>query len=298
MNSKTTVMLVAGALELEISPYIGGSISTFEWVDGERRVAILRKCHTGLQNVLDAASFPLVPFVNRIRGGRFAFRDREVRMAPNMPGDPSPLHGQGWLGPWRVDHHRGPEAVLSFQHSAGEWPWDYRAEQTFALDECGLTLVLTCRNLSDAPMPCGLGQHPYFHCGPDTRLDTRVTHAWTIDEHVLPIDKVPASGRFDLADRAVCGQDLDHGFAGWGGTARMTDPGWPFEIRLSSPNAAFFQLYSPASGGIFVAEPVTHANAALNAAEDEWADLGLRVLEPGEVMSLEMRLEVIARGSG
>ena len=27
----------------------------------------------------------------------------------------------------------------------------------------------------------------------------------------------------------------------------------------------------------FVAEPVTHANAALNAPEKEWAELGLRV---------------------
>ena len=298
MESTETVILAAGALELAISPSIGGSISSFEWIGDDRRVAILRKCHTGLQNVLDAASFPLVPFVNRVRGGRFAFRDREVRLAPNMAGDPSPLHGQGWLGEWQVERHLGSTAVLSFHHAAGEWPWDYGAEQHFALDERGLTLVLTCRNLSAAPMPCGLGQHPYFHCGPATRLATSVTDTWTIDEHVLPVAKVPATGRFDLADRAVCGQDLDHGFGGWGGTARISDPGWPFEVIMSSPNAAFFQLYSPASGGIFVAEPVTHANAALNAPEDEWAELGLRVVEPGAAMSLEMRLEVIARGSG
>ena len=298
MDSKTTVILTAGAFELELSPSIGGSISAFEWIEGDRRVPILRKCHTVLENVLDAASFPLVPFVNRIRGGRFAFRDREVRLAPNMPGDPSPLHGQGWLGPWKVERDTGSEALLSFHHAAGEWPWDYRAEQAFALDEHGLTLGLTCTNLSDAPMPCGLGQHPYFHCGPKTRLDTSVKHAWTIDDQVLPVDKVPASGRFDLADRAVCGQDLDHGFGGWGGTARMSDPGWPFELKLSSRDASFFQLYSPASGGIFVAEPVTHANAALNAPESEWAELGLRVLERGAAMSLAMRLEVIGRGSG
>ena len=298
MDSKTTVTLTAGALALELSPSIGGSISAFEWIEGDRRVPILRKCHTVLENVLDAASFPLVPFVNRIRGGRFAFRDREVRLAPNMPGDPSPLHGQGWLGPWKVERDTGTEALLSFHHAAGEWPWDYRAEQAFALDERGLTLGLTCTNLSDAPMPCGLGQHPYFLCGPETRLDTSVKHAWTIDDHVLPVDKVPASGRFDLADRAVCGQDLDHGFGGWGGTARMSDPGWPFELKLSSRDASFFQLYSPASGGIFVAEPVTHANAALNAPESEWAELGLRVLERGAAMSLTMRLEVIGRGSG
>ena len=51
-------------------------------------------------------------------------------------------------------------------------------------------------------MPCGLGQHPYFPCGPQTRIDTRVTDAWTIDEHVLPVEKVPAEGRYDLTEPA------------------------------------------------------------------------------------------------
>ena len=185
--------------------------------------------------------------------------------------------------------------MLSFRHGAGEWPWDYDARQEFALDEHGLSLRLTCRNVSDEPMPCGLGQHPYFQCGPETRIDTEVTHVWTIDEHVLPLERVPADGRFDLEDRLVCGQDLDHGFGGWGGTARLTDPAWPFALGLSSPTARFFQLYSPPTGGIFVAEPVTHANAALNAPEEEWEDLGIRVLQRGEAMSLDMRLEVIPK---
>jgi aldose 1-epimerase len=112
---------------------------------------------------------------------------------------------------------------------------------------------------------------------------------------VLPVAEVPATGRFDLRDRLVCGQDLDHGFGGWGGEARISDPDWPYTVRLSSPDARFFQLYSPAAGGIFVAEPVTHANAALNAPEEQWAELGLRVLEPDEEMALLMRLEIIAR---
>jgi aldose 1-epimerase len=61
---------------------------------------------------------------------------------------------------------------------------------------------------------------------------------------------------------------------------------------MSSPDAGFFQLYSPPSGELFVIEPVTHANAALNEPEDEWPELGLRVLEPGETMSLTMRVDV------
>ena len=254
---------------------------------------ILRDCNSKSQNVLDTACFPLVPYVNRIRDGRFTFRGREVRLKPNMPNDPSPLHGQGWLNSWEVAEAGDANVVLTFHHPAGEWPWDYDAREEFGLDEGGLSIGLSCRNVSDQPMPCGLGLHPHFPCGAETRIDTRVTDVWTIDQHVLPVEKIPASGRFDLHDRLVCGQDLDHGFAGWGGEARMTDPRWPYRLRLSSPTARFFQLYSPSAGGVFVAEPVSHANAALNAPEAAWAGLGLRVLDPGEEMRLDMRLDVI-----
>ena len=292
MPSDSIVRLEVGQLRLELSPSIGGSILAFEWLAADGAVPILRRCNSRGRNVLETASFPLVPYVNRIRGGRFSFRGREVRLRPNMTGDPSPLHGQGWLNPWNLEEVDKGRAVLGFRHAASEWPWHYEARQEFAIDEAGLSLGLACRNTSGEPMPCGLGQHPYFPCGPETRLDTKVTHAWTIDEHVLPIAQVLAEGRFSLVDRLVCGQDLDHGFGGWAGAARIMDPGWPCDIAMSSPDARFFQLYSPPDGGIFVAEPVTHANAALNEPEERWPELGMRVLEPGEEMVLDMRLDV------
>ena len=298
MGSETRLNLAVGRLRLELSPSIGGAISAFEWMDGETPRPILRKCHSPIETVLDAASFPLVPYVNRIRDGCFAFRGREVQLAPNMAGDPSPLHGQGWLNPWRVEEAGDRRAVQSFRHEASEWPWSYEARQEFALDEHGLWLKLVCRNLSEEPMPCGLGQHPYFPCGPETRLGTEVDCVWTIDANVLPVDKAPAKGRYDLRNRLVCAQDLDNGFGGWSGEARITDPDWPYELRMSSTDAHFFQLYSPRAGEVFVAEPVTHANAALNAPEEQWPELGMRVLEPGEEMSLAMRLDVIPKRSG
>lgn len=147
-------------------------------------------------------------------------------------------------------------------------------------------------------MPCGLGQHPYFPCTAATHLDTQVTSVWTVDEDVLPVAKVPAEGRYDLRNRPVCVQNLDNGFGGWGGEARIFDPGAPFSIELSSPDAGFFQLYSPVAGGLFVAEPVTHANAAMNEPEERWEELGLNVLAPGDTMRLAMRMEVIPTCAG
>jgi aldose 1-epimerase len=294
MTTDPDPTLSSGALVLLLSPSTGGSIARFDYqnVDG-RRIPVFRGLDVGGSTSLDHGNFPMVPFVNRVRDGRFTFRGREVRLSCNLPGDPSPLHGQGWRSPWLVERLEENEAELVFRHAPGEWPWPYEARQRFTLDPRGLTLTLSCTNTGHEPMPCGLGHHPYFPCTPETRLDTGVTSVWTIDDKVLPVEKVPAQGRYDLADRQVCGQGLDHGFGGWSRQASITDPGLPFRIEISA-DADFFQVYSPAEGGLFVAEPVTHANAALNAVEEQWAELGMRVLAPGETMALTMRVEVIA----
>jgi aldose 1-epimerase len=289
------ITLSAGALELVLSPATGGSIARFTCRQEDREFPVLRGCDGAPDHVLAAGSFPLVPYVNRIRGGQFSFRGCTVRLAPNMSGDPSPLHGQGWLAPWRVAAASDDEATLEFDHPAGEWPWSYEARQHFRLEESSLEIELSCRNQSTDAMPCGLGQHPYFHCTDETRIATHVDDVWTIDEQVLPVERIPATGRFDLSDRPVCGLGLDHGFGGWGRTATLSDPAWPFAIAMSSPDAGFFQLYSPKDGGLVAAEPVTHANAALNCPEEQWADLGMRILAPGEEMTLVMRLSLIAR---
>ncbi|HEU0135422.1 MAG TPA: aldose 1-epimerase [Allosphingosinicella sp.] len=294
MDSDSFPLLARGKLALRLCPGRGGGIASFECcaVSGSN-IEIFRPLDPADPSPAAPASFPLVPFVNRVRGGAFAFRGRTVTLERNMIPDPSPLHGQGWQAPWTVERLGPDSAELAYRHVPGEWPWAYEARQTFDLDDRGLALRLDCTNLSEEPMPCGLGQHPFFRCTPRTRIDTKVETVWTIDEKVLPVEQVPAAGRFDLADRLVCGQRLDHGFGGWSGRAVVTDPDWPFLLELSSPEARFFQLYSPASGGLFVAEPVTHANAAMNEPEETWESLGLEVLDPGDTLSLTMRLDVI-----
>lgn len=294
MTVVSRLVLRAGALELVLSPEVGGSIVRFEQVgsNGERR-PILRGADRLDAKVLDMGCFPLVPYCNRIRDGRFTFRGREVRQAPNMAGDVSPLHGHGWLMAWDIEMAEDERALLRFEHEPDDWPWRYEARQDFRLDPDGLSITLSCRNLADEPMPCGLGQHPYFYCKPSTELDTRVSDVWTIDRHVLPVARMAAEGRYDLRHRRICGQDLDNGFSGWSGDARIHTPGKKFAIRLTSPDARYFQVYSPPEGGMFVAEPVSHANAALNEPLADWAPLGLRILEPGAQMELQARFELI-----
>jgi aldose 1-epimerase len=285
--------LRAGDLTVQLLPEIGGSIARFDRIVGERRQALLRGAEGAVDDVLETGSFPMVPYVNRIRGGAFTCDERLVTLAPNMAGDASPLHGQGWLAAWQVIESGEDRAVLAFHHQAGEWPWEYEATQSFRLNPDGLSLELSCRNLSPERMPCGLGFHPYYPCAADTMLDTEVASVWTVDAAVLPVDNVPATGRYDLRARRICGQALDNGYDGWGGTASITWPGEGASLRLSSPDAGRFQVYSPAVGGLFVAEPVQQANAALNAPQPDWPSLGITLLEQGQSTTITARLDVV-----
>ena len=269
---------------LALAPDVGGSIASFTH-DGR---PILRGSDDP-HSPLDCACFPLVPYCNRIRDGRFHFRGRTVELAPNMAGDPSPLHGDGWLAPWKMVFQSETRAELFFAHEAGEWPWRYEVRQCFQLSESGLEAEITCRNLSDEPMPCGLGFHPYFPCNATTLIDTQVATVWTVDDIVLPVQQVPATGRYALDGQPACGRGLDNGYGGWGGEMTLTGPR---TIRMASPDAEFFQIYSPEVGGLLAAEPVSHANAALNEPEERWAELGLRVLAPGAEMRLRMTITV------
>ena len=289
------ITLRSAALEVQLLPAIGGSIVRFDRYAGGRRQPLLRGADAEITDVLQAGCFPLVPFVNRIRGGTFTCDGHVITLSCNSPGDPSPMHGQGWRARWHVEEEARDHAKLSFHHPAGEWPWDYEATMAFTLDADGLSLELTCRNLSAERMPCGLGFHPYYPCTNTTVLDTVVASAWTIDALVLPVANVPAEGRYDLRARGICGQSLDNGFDGWNGTAAITWPGEPASLRLSSPDAGRFQVYSPPQGGLFVAEPVQQANAALNAPQEEWAALGLTLLEQGQSRALHARFEIIPR---
>ena len=285
--------LRAGALHVEVLPAVGGSIARFDHLGPMGRQPLLRGTDADYGDVLDAASFPLVPYANRIRGGRFWCDGQEVRLAKNLPGDASPLHGQGWRAAWTVRSAEADRIELDYLHEAGEWPWRYEARQRLVLTPEGLLLELGCRNLSSAPMPCGLGQHPYYPCDAGTLLDTGVAGVWTVDADVLPLQRLPATGRYDLQNRLICGQGLDNGFDGWGGTARISWPGQAVALALSSDDAAYFQVYSPAEGGFFAAEPVQHANTALNAPQATWAEHGIALLAQGESRWLRTRLTVL-----
>lgn len=287
------VRLAAGALEMELAPAVGGSIAGFRRRVGDAARPVFRESPPDLADAVDAACFPLVPFSNRVREGRFLFRGREVRLRPNLAPHRHPLHGQGWRAAWGVDHADARTAELVFRHAPGEWPWAYEARQRFALDDEGLSVELALTNTGGRDMPAGLGLHPYLPTDPDSVLSAEVTGVWTTEAETLPIALEAPVGRLRLRERRIDCTALDNGYEGWSGEATLRQPRAGHTVRIRAPQARRLQVYAPFEGGVVAVEPVTHANAALNRPESEWPELGLGVLAPGRSMTLSVRFDVL-----
>jgi aldose 1-epimerase len=268
---------------LVLDPEHGGAIREC-WCQG---FALLRPSAPGAgADPLELACFPMVPYANRIAGGRFAAGGRLVQLKPNSSGDPHPLHGQGWRAHWHVTDASAADATLQLEAGGDEWPWRYRAEQHFRLTRSGLSVRLSVENLSDTPMPAVLGLHPYFVGVAEARLKAQLPRVWTVDAASLPLEELATPPAWSFAaGRALAAPPLDNCFSGWDGVAVLR---WPDRsATLRATNCRFLQLYVPGGRDFFCLEPQTAATGALNRTMGEAA-----LVRPGERFAMRMTLDL------
>lgn len=285
-----TLDLALGSQRLTLDPARGGAVLRWRLGDTD----LLRPTPTGADDVLATACFPLVPYANRIAGGRFSFGGRTASLAPNMAGQRHPLHGDGWRGAWTVEARNADHAELVFVPGDSAWPWRYAARQTVRLEREALVMALSVTNLDVAPGPFGLGFHPYFPNAREARLTADVGGVWLADAEILPERWVAGSPLADWpAGAAVQGRALiDHCHTGWARAARIDlGPGRPTLGLTASEALGCLHVYAPPGEDFFCVEPVSHAPNAVNMADP--AAHGVRVLSPGETLAVEMRLQVM-----
>jgi len=285
-----SITLNAGGAGLEVVPAAGGAVTRY-WLDrGGATWEWLRPAPAGALGRGDpydvAAAFPLVPFSNRIRDGRFRFGGRAVVLPANRPPERHSIHGHGWQTRWTPLDVSASTALLEYRHAAGAWPWAYRASQRFVVTPASLTVELTLSNESDGPMPAGLGWHPYFPRTPRTTLTAVVGAMWRTDDEAMPTALVPPPATADLtggvtADRVA----LDNCFAGWRRRAVIE---WrESRTRLTmtaTPPLDFLVVYTPADRPYFCVEPVSHVTDAFNLAAAGRTDAGVHALPAGATL--------------
>jgi aldose 1-epimerase len=295
MNDINAVVeLRAGRAQLGVVPDIGGSIAYYRWTDG------MRGTHDWLRPTMredlssksadQLACFPLIPFSNRVRDGRFAFDGREIRLPLNQWPQPHAEHGHGWQAPWRIVERAADRLALELDHPADAWPFAYRARQEFMLTDDELQVTLSAENRDRNPMPIGLGLHPYFPRTARCRLSARVDAMWVTDNEVMPTVLIDADPRFAHDGLPVAETALDNVFTGWRRDATIVWPEQRARLAIDADSPLdFLVVYSPAGEDYFCAEPVSHCTDAFNLAGKGRGDTGMLTLDPGATLPVSVR---------
>lgn len=281
--------LRSGKLLAEIWPEAGGSVARFEYLapDGASLPLFRGAGARRIYQPSDLACWPLLPYSNRIAHGKFIFEAREHRLAPASPESPHALHGVGWRSAWRTLAASQSSCSLGLEHAADEeWPFSFKATQSFTLDDDALTIVTTLTNHDGRLMPCGVGQHPYIVCPAGTRLFADVAAVWLTDATIPPTARVDLPAKWDL--RRGCVLDdvfIDNCFEPLVGAARVEWPdGHALQIE-GSDNLRFLIVYHPPDQNYVCVELVSHMPYAINRAASDLRGAGLTILRPGEALS-------------
>jgi aldose 1-epimerase len=280
-TSSDCIELRAGPLRMALRPGLGGSIEGL-WHGSE---AILRSHPPGsLQRVREAASYPLVPFSNRVAHAQLVWNGTAHPLIKNFSPEPHAIHGVGWLRPWVVLESSENFAMLSLEHKAdASWPFAFDASQTFRLKDDALELTLSITNQSSQSAPVGLGWHPFFTKRPRSHIAFSATGRWDMSAEKLPTERRAVSGL-----DADCAQlDIDHCFDGCNGEVHVRDE--LFHLRLQS-NLRCLVVYTHSTKDFVCIEPVSHVNNAMNQSAAQ--ALGVRVLEPGQSWSASMSIDI------
>lgn len=270
------VLLTAGDARAWVVPGHGGRLGQLDLGDGP----VLRGWTP--ERGWDAwGCYPLVPWSNRIPGGRFHVDGEEVQLPVNHP-DGSAIHGLGAVAEWSIVERTPSSVRLAVELAEG--PYDLRSDLAYELAADGLRVELSVEQRGEAVVPVGLGLHPWFRLGP---VRVPADRRWPGEPLPTGPTPVPVEGRHDLRARVVP-EPMDACFTG------LTDsvaeaPG----VRLGWSGPVVAVVVYRSADAVCV-EPVTMANDGFGMAERGWPGHGVQRLGPGDRLAVVVILQPTA----
>lgn len=272
----------------------------------------------------------LVPFANRIRG-RALDGSREieaevggkrVRLPRNWGGraegaEQYAMHGL-ILDRSVPFEQPGPDRLqgrLAAGDFDGRWPGQTELSFEWRLAAGELTLRIEARNRGDAPLPMGIGWHPYFALPSGQRAQGRMRLAAARRTEVADYDAVLPTGRllanagsdydFSAPDGAALGDlYLDDCFVDLQRergevVVEVLDPAADLAVRVASPSPAVqaVQVYAPPDKAFVVVEPQFNVADPFGKAWSKEFDTGMARIAPGEAVAYEARVSVSTVGN-
>lgn len=277
--------LVCGDMRLALRPDLGGCIAGLWCGD----MPVLRSTPTArLHSVRTSASYPLVPFSNRIANAQMHWAGAVYPLMPNFAPEAHAIHGVAWVRAWEVVTASDSAATLRYTHRPdATWPFAFTCLQICQLDDQGVTLRLHVTNEAAHPAPVGLGWHPFFVKRPESHVQFEAAGRWDMGDDNLPTVRQASTG----LDGACQALGIDHCFDGWAGTLHLRDGQLHTQVQSSLNHLVVF---THPSKDFIAIEPVSHVNNALGAVRSPQAlaALGVRVLPPQGTTGAWMQLKI------
>ena len=317
----TRVAAPAGAVtlrnalwEVDVLPGTGASLGAgrIRTADGVWR-DLLRP--TRLRSAGDpekTASFPMVPWSNRVRDGVLTFEGRRWQLQRNAA-DGTAIHGAVRHALWHVVERTETATTLAVETSEQvgvNFPWQFGATVRYALDGPDLVVTTSLRNTDVEPFPAGFGHHPYLSrallpvgapvreypptAGPVLHVPARRGYRLVGAMPDAAAGEVPARADFRTP------RPLGPGFV----DDVLTDlePGAPVRVDYVDDGVGVelhvddvyrhLVVYAPRRRCYFALEPATNVNDGFSLHEAGVPGTGVFVLEPGEERSGTFRMSV------
>lgn len=230
-------------------------------------------------------AYVMAPWCNRLSTAPLVVAGRTVELPANFP-DGTAIHGQVYVRPWMVDRDG---TTCRIRGGGNGWPWPYEATFGVRPSEAGLRLELSVVNVSDGPMPAGIGLHPWWRRPLLVAVDAGRVYASNTRPAAQP---QPVAGAYDLRSLAAPANGLDATWTSLGG--RPVQLAWPdldvlLELRLNG--ADHVVMATPDGGEATALEVQTHAPDGLGRLlRDEAGAMAL--VRRGEALRMALELSV------
>jgi galactose mutarotase-like enzyme len=273
-------------LEVLVLPWIGArmhSITAF----GELVTHTPDDLHAHELAPYHWGGYHMAPWCNRITPGVYDVAGRELELAANFD-DGSAIHGFHIDTPWESAGH---DTFVAEGGGGDGWPWQYAIAVTYGVLGPTLSVRYLLTNLSDSPMPGGVGFHPWFRVPTRLRIPSATVFPDNTSTAALP-DEV--SEQFDLRRPAPLAPGID---ACWADLHPPVLTMWWDELgitldysgrRTDAGSVLAVAAHLPQVGGAAV-ELQTHAPAGLRRLLDA-EPYPLDLLAPGAALQLHLDL--------
>ena len=214
------------------------------------------------------ASSVLFPFANRIKDGKYQYKNQDFQFDCNEGNLNNALHGLVYNKTFElvgsdVSEH-GATVVLKYHETkkAAGFPYLYTLTLTFTLRDTDFMLDLCVENNDTSSFPYTLGWHPYFVCEDLSKSSLIFDSSKTIQFDERMITKEVILGDVAMPFE-IKNQQLDNCYTLNNGSVIFNTPGYKMTIE-SSAKENYFQMYTPPRANTIALEPVTGISDSFN----------------------------------